>query len=265
MIKRLRSWLSMLQLLWYTFLVSARITFEPYFKRFVPRHHTTGVLNRWAKKCIKTCDASVQITGLPKLDPGRSYIFMSNHWSIFDIPVIYSSLPGEIRMVAKRELFRIPLFGHAMRQAEFIEVDRDNHEKAIVSLNSAAAKLKDGIVVWIAPEGRRPTAERLLPFKKGGFVLAIKTQAIILPVTIRGANEVLPHGQVLPELGKTIEVQVGTPIDSAHYALDQKDVLMRMVEQQMRMMLGQAEQQPELQPQFIYDGLPFEPELAEVE
>lgn len=259
----------MLHLLWYTFVVSARITFEPFFKRYVPRHHTTGVLHRWAKNCVKNCvkkcDASIQISGLPKLDPGPAYIIMSNHWSMFDIPVIYSSLPGEIRMVAKRELFNIPLFGHAMRQSEFIEVDRDNHEKAIVSLNSAAAKLKDGIVVWIAPEGRCSTSGRLLPFKKGGFILAIKTQPIILPVAIRGANEVLPRGQLMPELGKTIEVQVGSPIDSAHYSLDQKEMLMGIVEQQMRMMLGQVEQPELLQPQFIYDGLPLEAEMAEAE
>jgi 1-acyl-sn-glycerol-3-phosphate acyltransferase len=111
-----------------------------------------------------------------------------------------------MRMVAKKELFDIPLFGRAMRESGFVEVDRGNHKSAIESLDHAKDALARGVSIWIAPEGTRSQTGAMGPFKKGGFFLAMKTGAPILPVTVRGTHDVLPPHQL--KLHREIDVDV---------------------------------------------------------
>lgn len=152
------------------------------------------------------------------LDAGvRPYVVMSNHQSHYDIPVLYYVLGGRLRMVAKKELFEIPIFGRAIRAAGMIEVDRANHQRAVASLSTAKAQLEAGTHIWIAPEGTRSESGELLPFKKGGFVLALDIKASILPVTIRGTRDVLPAHGILSRPGQEVHVTLHPPIDTSSY------------------------------------------------
>jgi 1-acyl-sn-glycerol-3-phosphate acyltransferase len=148
----------------------------------------------------------------------RAYVVMSNHQSHYDVPVLYYVLGGRLRMVAKTELFALPVFGRAIREAGMIEVDRKHRARAIASLASAKAKLEAGTHIWIAPEGTRSTTGELLPFKKGGFVLAMDMSAPILPVTIQGTRDVLPSHGMLSRSGIQVHVTIHPPIETKPHA-----------------------------------------------
>src|SRR6185369_12254956 len=148
-------------------------------------------LENWASRVIANTEMMISVHGREHVEPRRTYVVMSNHQSHYDVAVIYYVLGPTIRMVGKRELFRLPIFGPALRAAGFISVDRANHRSAVLSLEDATEKLLGGTPIWIAPEGTRSPTGELLPFKKGGFVLAMTTGTPILPVTIRGTREAL--------------------------------------------------------------------------
>jgi 1-acyl-sn-glycerol-3-phosphate acyltransferase len=138
---------------------------------------------------------------------------MSNHQSHLDIPVLYATLPSPtIRMLAKTELFRIPLWGRGLRAAEFIEVDRGNHTRAIQSIEHAASLVRDGVSIYLAPEGTRSRDGRIGPLKKGGFHLALGTHTPIIPVAVSGTLAILPRGSRAMQTGRTVRVRIGAPI-----------------------------------------------------
>jgi 1-acyl-sn-glycerol-3-phosphate acyltransferase len=116
-------------------------------------------------------------------------------------------------MVAKTELYRVPIFGPAMTAAGFIEIDRSNRERAIASLEIAKQRLAQGVSVWIAPEGTRSRTGELLPFKKGGFMLAMDTALPILPVGIVGSRDILPANGRLVQKGVRVHVAIQAPIE----------------------------------------------------
>lgn len=147
----------------------------------------------------------------------RTYVVMSNHQSHYDVPVLYYVLGGRMRMVAKKELFEVPLFGRAIRDAGMIEVDRGNRQRAISSLATAKAQLAAGTHIWIAPEGTRSETGELLPFKKGGFVLALDMEAPILPITIQGTRDVLPSHGMFSRKGVQVHVTIHAPIDTSPF------------------------------------------------
>jgi len=120
-----------------------------------------------------------------------------------------------IRMLAKTELFRIPLWGRSLRAAEFIEVDRSNHLKAVQSIEQASRLVRDGVSIYLAPEGTRSRDGRIGKLKKGGFHLALETGAPIVPVAIRGTIDILPRGGRVMRSGQRVRVQIGPPIEVA--------------------------------------------------
>ena len=147
----------------------------------------------------------------------RTYVVMSNHQSHYDIPVLYYVLGGRMRMVAKTELFKLPLFGRAIRDAGMIEVDRGNRQRAIASLTKAKAQLAAGTHIWLAPEGTRSETGELRPFKKGGFVLALDMEAPILPITIKGTRDVLPSHGMFSRKGVPVHVTIHAPIETSPF------------------------------------------------
>ncbi len=169
----------------------------------------------------------------------RPYAIMSNHSSLYDIPILLVSLPGSIRMLVKKELMRIPVWGRAMRSCEFISIDRQNRQQAFEDLDRARKAMKDGIILWISPEGTRSKDGKLLPFKSGAFRLAIDTELIIIPVGIRGANEILPAKSLDFRIGRHIEVHVGRPVDASLYTVDTRGQLLQKVEGEIRRLMGQ--------------------------
>ncbi len=176
---------------------------------------------RWfGQRVVELLDIRLTASGAENVPP-RTVVYMSNHQSHLDIPILYATLPSQtIRMLAKTELFRIPLWGRGLRAAEFIEVDRGSHTRAVRSIQDAARLLRSGVSIYLAPEGTRSRDGRIGKLKKGGFHLAIETGAPIVPVAIRGTLQILPRGRRVMRSGQPVSVQIGRPIEGAGCDLD---------------------------------------------
>lgn len=170
-------------------------------------------LEEWSAQVVARTQMDLRVHGREP-DWDRAYVVMSNHQSHYDIPVLFRVVRGRMRMVTKTELFKIPIFGKAMRDAGFIEIDRGDRERAIASLAHAAAQLRSGTHVWIAPEGTRSKDGSIGSLKKGGFVMARQTGLAILPIAIRGTIHVLPRGTTSTRTGQRVDVTYGTPIET---------------------------------------------------
>lgn len=185
-------------------------------------------LRDWSRRVLSRAEVDLRIHGgLPEGD--ETFVVMSNHQSHFDVPCIYQAFPRSLRMVAKAELFRIPLFGRAMRAAEFVEVDRGDPTQARASLGRAAERLRSGVNVWIAPEGTRSETGQLGPFKKGGFLLALETGLRILPATIDGTRSVLPVNAPGVRRGQRVDLTFHAPVDPGSYGRARRDDLVAEV------------------------------------
>jgi 1-acyl-sn-glycerol-3-phosphate acyltransferase len=171
---------------------------------------------RWfGRRVVELLDIELVATGAEHV-PDRAVIYMSNHQSHIDIPVLYATLPSPtIRMLAKTELFQIPLWGRGLRAAEFVEVDRGNHGRAVGSIQQAEQLVRDGVSIYLAPEGTRSRDGRIGRLKKGGFHLALATGVPIVPVAIRGTINILPRGSRAMRTGQPVSVAIGPPIDVA--------------------------------------------------
>ena len=186
-------------------------------------------LDSWSRRLLEQAQVSVSAVGLENAPEGETFVVMSNHQSLYDIPVIFQVLKRRVRMVAKTELFRVPVWAGAMRAAGFVEVDRQNRERAIASLRRAKQALESGTSIWIAPEGTRSDSGRLAPFKQGGFHLALETGARILPVAIDGTrNVLLARGRTVHN-GCSVKVTICEPVDAAVYGRKQKNELCEVV------------------------------------
>lgn len=143
-----------------------------------------------------------ETVGSEQLDPEQTYIFMANHVSNIDPPVFVPLIGRRVFILVKKELFRIPVLGYAMRKAQFIAVDRQNRDAAVESVKKAIEVLRSGMSMMAYPEGTRSRDGKLLPFKKGPFHLAMDSGVPVVPVTIIGAYEVWPKGHFRITPGK---------------------------------------------------------------
>ncbi len=151
---------------------------------------------------LKLAGIEVELIGRDQLDLSHSYIFMANHVSDLDPPVLMPNLPRRTSVLVKKELFRIPVLGPAMRVARLVPVDRHNREAAVASVRAAAEVIHSGLDMMVFPEGTRSLDGRLLPLKKGPFYLASEADCGIVPVTILGTYEMRPKGKFLLRAGK---------------------------------------------------------------
>jgi 1-acyl-sn-glycerol-3-phosphate acyltransferase len=174
-------------------------------------------LASWCKKVVQHARMDITARGLENMKSGATYLVMSNHQSHYDVPVLFYVLGSNLRMITKVELFKIPIFGEAIRQAGFIAIDRSNRIRAVESLRIAKEKLASGVNVWIAPEGTRSPTGALLPFKKGGFNVALEGGLPILPIGIQGTRDALRAKGLLTAPGAKVKVTVGAPIDPTAY------------------------------------------------
>jgi 1-acyl-sn-glycerol-3-phosphate acyltransferase len=186
-------------------------------------------LDYWSNAVLQHAHVDLTVVGREHLPPGETFVVMSNHQSYYDIPVLFRALQLRVRMVAKKELFYIPLFSHAMRIAGFVELDRANRERAIHSLKAAEKALASGTNIWIAPEGTRSPTGKLGSFKKGGFQMALATGARILPVTIVGTRDALLAKGYRVHNGARVRVTIGPPIDPKQYGRERRDDLVEAV------------------------------------
>jgi len=182
----------------------------------------------WGKSILVVSGVKVSVKGLSNIDLSAPYIYMPNHQSNFDIPVLLGHLSVQFRWLAKIELFKIPIFGRAMRKAGYISIDRYNRQSAIKSLEVAAGKIKSGVSVLIFPEGTRSQDGKIQSFKKGGFVLAVDAGVPIVPVVIHGTRAIMPKGRIRIYPGQVC-MAIHKPIDTSIYTRETKEKLMERV------------------------------------
>jgi 1-acyl-sn-glycerol-3-phosphate acyltransferase len=182
----------------------------------------------WGRSILFVSRIKVTVCGLHKINPNQSYIYMCNHQSNFDIPVLLGYLMVQFRWLAKAELFKIPLFGYAMQRAGYISIDRSDRKSAFLSLNQAASTIRNGVSVVIFPEGTRSLDGKIRNFKKGGFVLAVDAGVPVVPVVIHGTRAIMAKKKLRITHGE-VRVDIQNPIDTKSYSRKTKDQLLEKV------------------------------------
>ena len=172
-------------------------------------------LESWCHKIVKHAKVDIEVRGREHMKPGKTYLVMSNHQSLYDIPILFFVIGKNIRMITKKELFQVPIFGPAIREAGFISIDRQNRQSAMKSLEVAKQKMAAGTHVWIAPEGTRSKTGALGPFKKGGFALAMDAGLEILPITLDHTRDILVAKGMRSVAGARVTVTMHAPIDAS--------------------------------------------------
>lgn len=228
-----------------SFLVTARISFDAMLKGIkgtTPRKWADNRIHAWIDSLLKIIKVRYEVVNPYNFKPskGKPTILMCNHSSLYDIPLVYKVYPNEtIRMLAKKEMAKIPFMGRGMKAAEFIFIDRKNRHQAIKDLAKAQDLMKSGVVIWMAPEGTRSKDGSVGKFKKGGFITAIQAQADIIPIGIRGAYEILPAKTFNLNMGVKAQMHVGKPIDAGSFSFDNKDDLIKIVRDEIIKLSGQ--------------------------
>jgi 1-acyl-sn-glycerol-3-phosphate acyltransferase len=196
-------------------------------------------LDAWSSRIVEHAKIELTTIGLEHAPPGEAMVVMSNHQSLYDIPLLYRALRRPLRMVAKRELFRVPLWGPAMRRAGSVELDRSDRARAIESLSNAKKVLEAGVSLWIAPEGTRSADGQLGAFKRGGFHLAEEAPARILPVTIVGSNRVLGARDRTVHDGIAVSVVLHAPVNPRDFGPERRNELIAAVRSAIAGPLGE--------------------------
>jgi 1-acyl-sn-glycerol-3-phosphate acyltransferase len=172
-----------------------------------------GMWGAWTG--VRIAGIDVQTIGLEELDPARTFIFMSNHVSNIDPPLLLPLIPRRTSVMAKKELFSYPLLGRTMRFGSLVPVDRGNRESGIAAVRYASQVIREGINMTIFVEGKRSFDGRLLPFKKGPFYLAEECGVPVVPVTIVGTHFLMPK--------QRFAIKPGTATVIFHDAIEPKD------------------------------------------
>lgn len=186
------------------------------------------VTHAWCFTILKVAGTKVTFHGIENVPPNQPVVFVSNHQSWFDIFLLAGYLPGQVRFVAKKELARIPILGRAMRSAGHIIIDRQNRQAALAAYEEASATINSGMSAVVFAEGTRSRTGRLLPFKKGPFVLAIAAQVPVVPVYCAGTFDILPKGSLRVRV-RPVAVVVGKPILTTGLQYEDREEFMARV------------------------------------
>jgi 1-acyl-sn-glycerol-3-phosphate acyltransferase len=180
----------------------------------------------------------LEVSGLERVVGDRPTLYCINHRSNVDVVAFEALFPRcpRLRGLYKAEVGKVPVLGRAMLLVGFVPVDRANRASAMASVDAAAARLAAGDSFIIAPEGTRARGGEMLPFKKGGFVMAIKAQVPVVPVALHGTAEAMPRGRFWVKPG-VVRVEVGEPIPTVGLTLDDRERLMETVRGRMQAML----------------------------
>jgi 1-acyl-sn-glycerol-3-phosphate acyltransferase len=197
------------------------------------QHHLARL---WAKSLLAVSFIRVRAEGMEKLDPNTSYVFVSNHESLMDIPAILSKLPFQFRFFAKKALYGIPLLGTHLKRAGHLPVDRSNARSSLKSMNEGGRIIAQRhISVLLFPEGGR-SPEGLREFKEGAAYIAIKAGVPVAPMAIVGMRPLLPMGSIHIRSG-AVRLRIGTPIPTAGMKVSDREELTRHLYEQISALL----------------------------
>lgn len=187
--------------------------------------HVERTIHLWSKLFLSIAPVSWSVEGAHLVDPDQQYVFVSNHLSNFDIPVLFLAIPNRIRYMAKAELYKIPLLAQAMRRIGIIKIDRQAGRVAHAAINEGVATAKDrGYSLIVFPEGTRSRTQAMKPFKKGAFRIAIANQLPVVPVTLHGTWDIWrPNAKVFRP--GTARVVIHEPIPTDGFDLTNIDDL----------------------------------------
>jgi 1-acyl-sn-glycerol-3-phosphate acyltransferase len=181
----------------------------------------------------------VRVAGTENLPLGRAAIYCANHQSNVDPPVLFTALHPRMHIVYKAEINAIPLLARAFQRGGFVPIDRRNKEAAMRSLEAGARSIQAGNSFLIFPEGTRSKTGDLLPFKKGGFLMALKAQAPIVPVAVSGGRDAMRRGSKIIR-PVTVSIRVGAPIETAGMLMGDRDALIAQVRERIQALLAEG-------------------------
>jgi 1-acyl-sn-glycerol-3-phosphate acyltransferase len=182
-----------------------------------------------------------RVSGMEHVPAGQAVVFCSNHESNVDPPVLFVALHPQLHVLYKAELHRFPLMGTVFDVGGFVGVERGDRDKSMASIGRGAASLRAGNSFLIFPEGTRSRTGQLLPFKKGGFIMAIQAQVPIVPVAIRGGRDSMRKGSAIVR-PVHVSVRVGRPIPTAGLTVAERDPLLQRVRTEIENMLAEGNQ-----------------------
>lgn len=180
-----------------------------------------------------------RVVGREHIPAGRAVVFCANHQSNVDPPVLFQALHPRLHILYKAELRKLPVLGKAFEIGGFIAVAREQRDAAIQAIEHAAASIRAGNSFLIFPEGTRSRTDQLLPFKKGGLIMALRAQAPIVPVAIMGGRAAMQKGSAFVR-PVTVTVRIGAPIETAGMTTDDRDRLIEIVRERVRALLDQG-------------------------
>ena len=183
------------------------------------------------------CGIRFRVAGAEHLPRGRSAVYFSNHQSNVDPPVLFAALHPRMHILYKQEMDRIPILTRAFRMGGFIPIDRRNKEAAMRSIEAGARSIRDGSSFLIFPEGTRSKTEDLLPFKKGGFIMAILAQAPVVPVAVQGGRSAMRKGSWIIR-PVTMSIRVGPPIETSGLGRDDRDRLIARIRSEIETLVA---------------------------
>ncbi len=179
-----------------------------------------------------------RVTGREHLPPGRAVVFCCNHQSNIDPPLLFEALHPRTHILYKHEIDSIPILARAFRMGGFIPIDRRNKEASMRSIEAGAASIRSGNSFLIFPEGTRSKTDDLLPFKKGGFIMAIKAEAPIVPVAISGGRLSMRKGSMIVR-PVTIDIRIGVPVATAGVKVEERNALIERVRTDIEQLLAE--------------------------
>jgi 1-acyl-sn-glycerol-3-phosphate acyltransferase len=207
------------------------------FDRTPPRQ--LRVARMWARSLLRIVGVKVTVEGLDRIQPGGNYVFVSNHVSYMDIPVVLGTVPEDFLFLAKAELFKIPFLGTHLKTAGHVLVPREDPRSAIKTLQHTAALLHDGRSTLVFPEGGRTATGELQEFKDGAAFLAIRAQIPVVPLAMLGMRSILRMHTLTFHRGP-VTLRIGEPITTAGMTTHQRAELTATVRQKIVEMLGEA-------------------------
>jgi 1-acyl-sn-glycerol-3-phosphate acyltransferase len=170
-----------------------------------------GIARMWARGVLKISSVTVSVKGLEHLEPGRSYVYVSNHASMFDIPAIVLAIPDQIRIVYKKELEVLPFFGWGLKAGPYIGINRGRGAEAMKSLDRAIQRIRQGASLLLYAEGTRTCDGKLQPFKRGAFNIAARAGIPIVPLAVNGSFSILRKSSFVVRPGH-IDLVIAPPI-----------------------------------------------------